>query len=160
MTRVLFDISMSLDGFITGPNESIGNPLGDDGRLHDWMFANKTDADAKVLDEVYASQAEQTGLVFEQDLPSAPLFIRADASEIMRAIDNLVDNACKFTLPPRTVRVALSKQGGQAMISIADTGIGIPEDELSQLFKRNVEVQNAGEGKGSKFLIRLPVVSL
>jgi len=36
---VHFDISMSLDGFITGPGEGVGNPLGDDGRLHNWMFA-------------------------------------------------------------------------------------------------------------------------
>jgi hypothetical protein len=39
MTAVHFDISMSLDNFITGPGEGVGNPLGDDGRLHDWMFA-------------------------------------------------------------------------------------------------------------------------
>jgi dihydrofolate reductase len=56
MTKIVFDISMSVDGFITGPNERIGNPLGDDNeRLHDWMFAAKTDADATVLDEVYAT---------------------------------------------------------------------------------------------------------
>jgi len=55
-TKVTFDISMSLDGFITGPNEGVGNPLGDaGGRLHDWMFADKTDADGEVLDEVYAT---------------------------------------------------------------------------------------------------------
>ena len=55
MTQVHFHISMSLDGFVTGPNEGLGNPLGDDdGRLHDWMFAAKTEANAEVLDEVYA----------------------------------------------------------------------------------------------------------
>jgi dihydrofolate reductase len=55
MTTVHFDVSMSLDGFITGPGEGVGNPLGDDaGRLHDWMFATKTDADNEVLDELYA----------------------------------------------------------------------------------------------------------
>jgi len=55
MTTVHFDVSMSLDGFITGPGEGVGNPLGDDaGRLHDWMFAARTDADAEVLDELYA----------------------------------------------------------------------------------------------------------
>ena len=46
---------MSLDGFITGHGEGVGNPLGDDaGRLHDWMFGAKTGADADVLDELYA----------------------------------------------------------------------------------------------------------
>jgi dihydrofolate reductase len=55
MTTVHFDISMSLDGFITGPGEGVGKPLGeDDGRLHDWMFGARTDADAEVLDELYA----------------------------------------------------------------------------------------------------------
>jgi dihydrofolate reductase len=55
MSKVHCDISMSVDGFITGPNEGVEKPLGDDaGRLHEWMFAAKTDADAEVLDEVYA----------------------------------------------------------------------------------------------------------
>jgi hypothetical protein len=54
MTQVHFHISMSLDGFVTGPNEGVGNPLGDDdGRLHDWMFDAKTEANAEILDEVY-----------------------------------------------------------------------------------------------------------
>jgi hypothetical protein len=40
--RLYFDISMSLDGFVTGPGEGVGNPLGEGGeRLHDWMFAAK-----------------------------------------------------------------------------------------------------------------------
>jgi dihydrofolate reductase len=55
MTKVHFDVSMSVDGFITGPDEGVAKPLGDDaGRLHDWMFDARTDADAKVLDELYA----------------------------------------------------------------------------------------------------------
>jgi dihydrofolate reductase len=55
MIKVHADVSMSLDGFITGPNEGVGNPLGDDaGRLHDWMFDAATDADAGVLAEAYA----------------------------------------------------------------------------------------------------------
>jgi dihydrofolate reductase len=56
MTKVALDISMSLDGFITGPNEGVGNPLGDDdGLLHDWMFGAHVDADAEVLAELYAT---------------------------------------------------------------------------------------------------------
>src|SRR5215218_1207245 len=56
MGNVVIDMSMSLDGFITEPNEGVGNPLGDDpGRLHDWMFDAKTETDAAILDEIYAS---------------------------------------------------------------------------------------------------------
>jgi len=55
MTRVHCDLSMSLDGFITGPDEGVEKPLGDDaGWLHDWMFDARTEADAEVLDELYA----------------------------------------------------------------------------------------------------------
>src|SRR5258706_13941134 len=56
MGKVYCEISMSLDGFITGPNVRVGNGLGDDGeRLHDWMFDAKTDADARIVDERYAT---------------------------------------------------------------------------------------------------------
>src|SRR6266508_1440091 len=56
MSRVTSEISMSLDGFITGPNEGVGNGMGDGGeRLHDWMFDAKTDTDAAIVDEKYAS---------------------------------------------------------------------------------------------------------
>jgi len=52
MGKVVSDISMSLDGFITGPNVRIGNGMGDDGdRLHDWMFDAKTETDAKIVAE-------------------------------------------------------------------------------------------------------------
>jgi dihydrofolate reductase len=56
MPKVTSDISMSLDGFITGPNVGVGNGLGDGGeRLHDWMFDGKTDTHAEVVDEVYST---------------------------------------------------------------------------------------------------------
>jgi dihydrofolate reductase len=56
MGKVTFQISMSLDGFITGPNVSVGNGMGDGGeRLHDWMFDAKTETDAAIVDENYAS---------------------------------------------------------------------------------------------------------
>ena len=57
MSKLTADISMSIDGFITDPTASLGTPLeGDDpGRLHDWMFDGKTDADAEVVAELYDS---------------------------------------------------------------------------------------------------------
>jgi dihydrofolate reductase len=51
MQQVVVSISMSLDGYITDPAE----PLEDPGRLHDWMFDRRTDADAAIRDEIYAT---------------------------------------------------------------------------------------------------------
>jgi dihydrofolate reductase len=54
--KVTSNVSMSLDGFITGPNVGVGNGLGDGGeRLHDWMFDAKSETDAAMVDEVYKS---------------------------------------------------------------------------------------------------------
>jgi signal transduction histidine kinase len=173
--------------------EELNTNLLDLSRLEAYSHAAKENVvDLKELlgarNEVYASQAEQCGLLYEQDLPSEPVFIRADGNEIMRAMDNLVDNACKFTPQDGIVRVALSEREGQAILSVTDTGIGIPEEDVPQLFQRfhrgrnttayagsglglaivkvivtahggRVDVQSAGEGRGSKFIITLPVAS-
>lgn len=55
MSKVYAEISISLDGYTTGPNVRIGNGMGDDGdRLHDWMFDAKTALDDQVLAEARA----------------------------------------------------------------------------------------------------------
>src|SRR5881296_2314775 len=56
MGKVTSEISMALDGFITGPNVRVGNGMGDDGdRLHDGMFDAKTETDAAIVADRYAS---------------------------------------------------------------------------------------------------------
>jgi len=136
--------------------------------------------------EIYASQAEQAGISFESHIPSSPLAVQADGEQILRAMDNLVDNACKFTPTGGKVQVLLTEKDGGAVFSITDGGIGIPEEDLPQLFHRfhrgrnttaypgsglglaivraivsvhggRVDVQSAGEGKGSQFAILLPL---
>jgi dihydrofolate reductase len=52
MSRVICDISASLDGYVTGPNDSRENPFGDGaGMLHDWIFDAATDEDRALLQE-------------------------------------------------------------------------------------------------------------
>jgi dihydrofolate reductase len=56
MGKVTCDISMSLDGFIAGPNVRVGNGMGDDGdRLHAWMFGGNTETDDAIVAEKNAS---------------------------------------------------------------------------------------------------------
>jgi dihydrofolate reductase len=53
MTRGICDMSMSLDGYVTGPNDSRENPFGDGAEiLHDWIFDAATDEDRAVLQDM------------------------------------------------------------------------------------------------------------
>ena len=53
MARVICDMSVSLDGYVTGPNDSRQNPLGDGGAvLHDWLWAAATDEDRAMLQDM------------------------------------------------------------------------------------------------------------
>src|SRR5512133_3425027 len=53
MALVICDISTSLDGYVTGPNDSRENPFGDGaGMLHDWIFDAATDEDRAILQEM------------------------------------------------------------------------------------------------------------
>jgi dihydrofolate reductase len=53
MARVICDMSMSLDGYVTGPNDSRENPFGDGAEiLHGWIFDEGTDEDRAVLQEM------------------------------------------------------------------------------------------------------------
>jgi dihydrofolate reductase len=53
MALVICDMSISLDGYVTGPNDSRENPFGDGaGMLHDWMFDAATDDDRALLQEM------------------------------------------------------------------------------------------------------------
>ena len=55
MGKVFVNITMSLDGFVAGPNISEANPLGEGGeRLHDWMFKDRTEADNSIAEEMNA----------------------------------------------------------------------------------------------------------
>src|SRR5215470_9759652 len=53
MALVICDMSISLDGYVTGPNDSRENPFGDGaGMLHDWIFDAATDQDRAILQEM------------------------------------------------------------------------------------------------------------
>jgi hypothetical protein len=50
MGLVVLDMSMSLDGFVAGPNVGLERPIGGE-RLHDWMYAGRTDEEARTVEE-------------------------------------------------------------------------------------------------------------
>lgn len=56
MGKVIVDITMSLDGFVTGPEISTAQPMGKNGQLlHKWIFEGKTEAGMQLLNELVES---------------------------------------------------------------------------------------------------------
>ncbi len=87
---------------------------------------------------------------FEETAPEN-LQIYADRKLMKQALRALVDNAVKYTLENGTIRLAASEDGSGVKISVTDTGIGIPENELPKIFDRfyRVDEDRSREKGGS-----------
>jgi signal transduction histidine kinase len=101
------------------------------------------------LSETFAAQAEARSLSFELKLPSEPLTVMANESQLRRALSNLLENALKFTPPDGSIWIRLASVANQVEIEIADSGIGIPAEDLDQVFQRFHRSRNAAAYPGS-----------
>ncbi|HEY3067684.1 MAG TPA: ATP-binding protein [Methylomirabilota bacterium] len=75
------------------------------------------------------------------DVPSAPLPVHADPTRLTQIIGNLLSNAAKFTPAGGSVHVSLSMAGGEAILRVRDTGVGIPPDMLPRIFDLFTQVK-------------------
>lgn len=101
------------------------------------------------ITEIYASQAEQADITFDLQLPAEALTVQGDAGQLRRALVNLLDNALKFTPQGGKVLTVLEMTPVQVCLAVQDTGIGIPEADLPQLFQRFHRGRNANAYPGS-----------
>jgi heavy metal sensor kinase len=117
----------------------------------------------------------------------APLAVRGEEGALRRAVTNLVENAIKYTPPGGAVELALTRAGQRALVSVTDTGVGIPAADRQRIFEPFVRLDAArardtggtglglaiarsivaahgggiavegGPGSGSRFTISLPL---
>ncbi|WP_224364418.1 PAS domain-containing sensor histidine kinase [Hyalangium versicolor] len=71
------------------------------------------------------------------------LIIEGDRGRISQVLTNLLDNALKYSPLGGPIRVALTRDGAEALISVSDAGIGIPADQQVHLFERFFRARNA-----------------
>ena len=90
-------------------------------------------------------RAEAKGLSLSLDLGTTDesLLILADEEAVRQILDNLIDNAVKYTPEGGSVRVSCQHADGHVVLEVADTGIGIPRDDLPRVFERFYRVDKA-----------------
>lgn len=100
----------------------------------------------------YVAMAEQQGIRLELDVTEPDPNIFADISKMARAIENLVTNAIKYTAEGGEVWLRTDIDGDRVMLSIIDTGLGIPPDAIDSLFapffRVNAKDHRQREGTG------------
>ena len=129
-------------------------------------------------------------LKIEQKIPLQPIWTEFDTDKMSQVIDNLMNNAIKYSPDGGTITVSLEATDSEIIIRIADEGIGIPRGDLPKIFDRFYRVDKArnhdqgGTGlglsivhdlielhggtisvqsrdnKGSRFTIRLPYAAM
>ena len=68
-------------------------------------------------------------------LPACPVQVRGDATRLIQAIANILNNAAKYTPPAGLIRVSLALLGGRAHLEVRDNGSGMPPDLLPSVFE-------------------------
>jgi signal transduction histidine kinase len=95
------------------------------------------------------------------DVRAEPVWANADPTRLNQIVANLLTNAIKYTSPGGTIRIRVGGEGEQAVVGVADTGIGIPSSLLPHMFdlpvqgERRLDRAQAGLGVGLTLVRRL-----
>ena len=103
--------------------------------------------------DVMASKAEEDHIQIRVIDPEGPSLIEADRDKIKQVILNLLSNALKYNRPNGSVILKTKAEEKRLIISVQDTGVGIPEDAIGHIFEkfyrvRETEAKASGTGLG------------
>jgi signal transduction histidine kinase len=91
----------------------------------------------------YEAKAAAYDVRLDADLPDQLSLVYADIGLVERAISNLIDNAIRYTPPGGSIRVTPMNKGDAVCVRVADTGYGIPEEDLPHIFERFYRVEKS-----------------
>lgn len=87
------------------------------------------------ITEMFRPSAKSKSIVLSTDVPESTVEGVWNEGALYRIVENLVENAIKFTPEGGTVQVRVSEEGGTAVLEVEDSGIGIREEALTEIFK-------------------------
>ena len=94
-------------------------------------------------------QAERAGVRLDTSIPSDLPRAIGDREKVERVLVNLIHNAIKFTDAGGSITVSVETDGGSLRVSVTDTGVGIPADDLPRIFERFYKADKARSGSGT-----------
>jgi len=86
--------------------------------------------------EAFEAAATAKGLTLEADFSAVPLTATYDRDRLLRVLSNITHNAVTFTPRDGSIRIAAVRKATDLVVSVADSGVGIPPPELSTVFDR------------------------
>ena len=139
--------------------------------------------------EIARPALDAAGHELEVSLPPEPIPLDADLTRLAQVFGNLLNNSAKYTEPGGRIWLTAMRQGDLVCVGVRDTGIGIPESALPNIFDMfsqvdrsierstgglgiglalvkglvemhggTVEAASPGEGQGSTFTVKLPIL--
>ena len=133
--------------------------------------------------------ANRAGIELQADIPRGPVLVDGDSARLVQVFGNLLSNAAKFTPRGGTVHVSVATRAHDVVVSVTDSGIGIPPGAIPTLFDMftqgdhriehaqrglgiglalsqrlvlmhggEISAVSQGEGTGSTFSVRLPLI--
>ncbi len=91
----------------------------------------------------FAPMAHQEGIDLRTEIPDELIVARADEQVVRLILSNLLSNAIKFTPLGGTVTILIHQERGRVVLDVEDTGIGIPEEEMEQIFGRFYQIEDS-----------------
>ena len=111
----------------------------------------------KFLASQYQTLATEKNLEFKSDIPTASQHIFGDRDLLQQAIGNLLDNAIKYTPNGGMVALKLELKTRRLLITVQDTGIGIPASDLPHIFDRFYRVDRSRTRQSGGFGLGLAI---
>jgi signal transduction histidine kinase len=126
--------------------------------IRDWLTLARIEGDAfsrqwvkvdleRIVAEIlrtYEEMAAASGVALSSQIPENTYLVKGDRTCLSVVFDNLIINAIKYNKPGGKVTVSAEAQGGETVISVADTGVGIPEKDRPLLFSEFFRVEGEG----------------
>ena len=84
----------------------------------------------------FEGTCRQKMIAIELILTGDELYVKADVGKIQQVLYNLLDNAIKFSHEDSIIRIETTEKHNKVFVSVKDSGIGIPKDELKQIWER------------------------